>query len=175
MKKTMGPLKSLLPPENTPIQEGFQETMYHGRLWTMRQYAGFGSARESNERYRLLLKKGTTGLEWWLLTFPHKWAMTPTTFMSTGEIGKVGVAISSIEDMEILLKDISLDKVSTSMTINSTAGILLAFYIAVAKRRGINKKPTSWNDSKRFTQRVHRPWNLYISSQTLFKNHHRYF
>lgn len=104
----------------------------------MRQYAGFGSAKESNKRYRLLLEKGTTGLSI-AFDLPTQMGYDSDHIMSTGEVGKVGVAISSIEDMEILLDQIPLDKVSTSMTINSTAGILLAFYIAVAQRRGIRK------------------------------------
>src|SRR4030095_710612 len=99
--------------------------MYRGRFWTMRQYAGFGSAHESNKRYRLLLSKGQTGLSV-AFDLPTQMGYDSDHVMSTGEVGKVGVAISSIEDMEILLNEIPLDQVSTSMTINSTAGILLA-------------------------------------------------
>lgn len=126
-------------PGKFPFTRGVQETMYRGQLWTMRQYAGFGSAKESNERYQLLLKKGTTGLSV-AFDLPTQMGFDSDHIMSTGEVGKVGVAISSIEDMEILLQDLPLDKISTSMTINSTAGILLAFYIAVAKKRGIPTK-----------------------------------
>lgn len=125
------------PPGVYPYTRGVQETMYRGRLWTMRQYAGFGSAKESNKRYRLLLEKGTTGLSV-AFDLPTQMGYDSDHIMSTGEVGKAGVAISSIEDMEILLDQIPLDKVSTSMTINSTAGILLAFYIAVAKRRRVS-------------------------------------
>lgn len=123
-------------PGGYPFTRGVQETMYRGRLWTMRQYAGFGSAHESNQRYKLLLKKGQTGLSV-AFDLPTQMGYDSDHVMATGEVGKVGVAISSIEDMEILLEDLPLEKISTSMTINSTAGILLAFYIAVARRRGI--------------------------------------
>lgn len=119
-----------------PFTRGVQDTMYRGRLWTMRQYAGFGSAKESNERYKLLLEKGTTGLSV-AFDLPTQMGYDSDHIMSTGEVGKVGVAISSIEDMEILLSGLPLNEISTSMTINSTAGILLALYIAIAKKRGV--------------------------------------
>lgn len=140
LKRSYGPEDAagafLGEPGQYPYTRGVQETMYRGRLWTMRQYAGFGSARESNQRYKMLLERGTTGLSV-AFDLPTQMGYDSDHVMSTGEVGKVGVAISSIEDMEILLKDIPLDKVSTSMTINSTASILLAFYIAVAKKRGV--------------------------------------
>ena len=126
----------LAAPGSYPYTRGVQETMYRGRFWTMRQYAGFGSARDSNERYKILLQKGQTGLSV-AFDLPTQMGYDSDHVMSTGEVGKVGVAISSIEDMEILLADLPLEKISTSMTINSTAGILLALYIAVAKKRGI--------------------------------------
>jgi len=128
--------KGLGSPGQYPFTRGVQETMYRGRLWTMRQYAGFGSAHESNTRYKLLLEKGQTGLSV-AFDLPTQMGYDSDHIMSTGEVGKVGVAISSIEDMEILLADLPLDKISTSMTINSTASILLAFYLGVAKRRGV--------------------------------------
>ncbi len=124
-------------PGKYPFTRGVQETMYRGKLWTMRQYAGFGSAKVSNERYKVLLKKGQTGLSV-AFDLPTQMGYDSDHVMASGEVGKVGVAISSIEDMEILLKDIPLDKVSTSMTINSTAGILLSFYAAVAQKRKID-------------------------------------
>ncbi len=124
-------------PGDFPYTRGVQETMYRGRFWTMRQYAGFGSASESNSRYKMLLEKGQTGLSV-AFDLPTQMGYDSDHVMSSGEVGKVGVAISSIEDMEILLKDLPLEKISTSMTINSTAGILLAFYIAVARKRGIS-------------------------------------
>jgi methylmalonyl-CoA mutase N-terminal domain/subunit len=129
-------------PDQFPFTRGVYETMYRGRLWTMRQYAGFGSARESNERYKILLEKGQTGLSV-AFDLPTQMGYDSDHVMASGEVGKVGVAISSLQDMEILLDGLPLDKISTSMTINSTAGILLAFYIAVAKRRGITLKQLS--------------------------------
>ncbi len=126
-------------PGEFPFTRGVQETMYRGQLWTMRQYAGFGSARESNERYRMLLARGTTGLSV-AFDLPTQMGYDSDHVMATGEVGKVGVAISSLEDMEILLNDLPLEKISTSMTINSTAGVLLALYIAVAKKRGVSPK-----------------------------------
>jgi len=123
-------------PGQYPFTRGVQDTMYRGRLWTMRQYAGFGSSAESNKRYQMLLKKGTSGLSV-AFDLPTQMGYDSDHVMSTGEVGKVGVAISSIEDMEILFKDLPLEKISTSMTINSTASILLAFYIAIAKKRNI--------------------------------------
>ncbi len=124
-------------PGDYPYTRGVQSTMYRGRFWTMRQYAGFGSAAQSNERYKMLLKKGQTGLSV-AFDLPTQMGYDSDHIMATGEVGKVGVAISSLEDMEILLKDLPLDTISTSMTINSTAGILLALYIAVAKKRGVS-------------------------------------
>ena len=124
-------------PGEFPFTRGVQESMYRGQLWTMRQYAGFGSAKDSNRRYKLLLEKGTTGLSV-AFDLPTQMGYDSDHVMASGEVGKVGVAISSIEDMEILLADLPLKDISTSMTINSTAGILLAFYIAVAKKRGIS-------------------------------------
>lgn len=123
-------------PGHYPYTRGLHENMYRDRLWTMRQYAGFGSAKESNARYLSLLKNGQTGLSV-AFDLPTQMGYDSDHKLATGEVGKVGVAISSIEDMELLFKDIPLDKVSTSMTINATAGILLALYISVAKKRGI--------------------------------------
>jgi len=119
-----------------PYTRGIQETMYRGKPWTMRQYAGFGSAQATNERYKFLLAKGTTGLSV-AFDLPTQMGRDSDDPASVGEVGKVGVCISTIEDMEILLNDIPLDKVSISMTINATAHILLAFYLVVARRRGI--------------------------------------
>lgn len=129
-------LRRLGEPGRFPFTRGIYPTMYTKRLWTMRQYAGFGSAKESNSRYRLLLDKGQTGLSV-AFDLPTQMGYDSDHIMSTGEVGKVGVAISTLEDMEILMDGIPLDKVSTSMTINSTASILLAFYLAVARKRGI--------------------------------------
>src|SRR5512140_2361712 len=122
-------------PGQYPYTRGVQTTMYRGRLWTMRQYAGMGDAEASNKRYKYLLANGTTGLSV-AFDLPTQIGMDSDSPMALGEVGKVGVAIDSIEDMERLFEGIKLDKVSTSMTINATASILLALYIAVAKRQG---------------------------------------
>ena len=122
-------------PGEFPYTRGIYPTMYRGRFWTMRQYAGFASARESNERYRYLLSKGQAGLSV-AFDLPTQIGMDSDHPLALGEVGKGGVAIDSIEDMEILFDRIPLDKVSTSMTINSTAAILLCLYVAVAKKQG---------------------------------------
>ncbi|MBX7230695.1 MAG: methylmalonyl-CoA mutase [Bdellovibrionales bacterium] len=124
-------------PGQFPYTRGVQESMYRGQLWTMRQYAGFGSAKESNQRYKMLIEKGTTGLSV-AFDLPTQMGYDSDHIMASGEVGKVGVAISSIEDMDLLLQDLPLEKISTSMTINSTASILLALYIGVAQKRNIN-------------------------------------
>ncbi len=129
-------------PGEYPFTRGVQPTMYRGRLWTMRQYAGFGTAEESNKRYRYLLAQGQTGLSV-AFDLPTQMGYDSDHPLARDEVGKVGVAISSIEDMELLTQEIPLDKVSTSMTINATASILLAFYIAVARRRGISQEVLS--------------------------------
>ncbi len=119
-----------------PFTRGVYETMYRSRLWTMRQYAGFSTARESNERYKYLLAQGTTGLSV-AFDLPTQIGYDSDHELATGEVGKVGVAIDSLADMEQLFDGIPLDKVSTSMTINATASILLALYIAVGKKQGV--------------------------------------
>jgi len=124
-------------PGQFPYTRGVQPTMYRGRFWTMRQYAGFGNAKESNERYKYLLSAGQTGLSI-AFDLPTQMGYDSDASMSRGEVGKVGVAIDSLADMEILFDGIPLDKVSTSMTINSTAAILLAMYIAVAEKQGVS-------------------------------------
>jgi len=124
-------------PGEYPFTRGVQANMYRGRLWTMRQYAGYATAEESNERYRYLLDQGQTGLSV-AFDLPTQIGYDADDPMAQGEVGKVGVSISSVRDMETLFKDIPLDKVSTSMTINAPASILLAFYIAVAKKQGVS-------------------------------------
>jgi methylmalonyl-CoA mutase N-terminal domain/subunit len=122
-------------PGEYPFTRGVYPTMYRSRLWTMRMYAGFGTAEESNERYRYLLEQGVTGLSV-AFDLPTQIGYDSDHPMSEGEVGKVGVAIDSLADIETLFDGIELAKVSTSMTINSTAAILLAFYVALAKRQG---------------------------------------
>lgn len=126
-------------PGQYPFTRGPYPTMYRGQFWTMRQYAGFGTAKESNARYKYLLQQGQTGLSV-AFDLPTQIGYDSDSPMAEGEVGKVGVAIDTIDDMEILFKDIPLDKVSTSMTINATAFILLAMYIVVAKKQGVDKK-----------------------------------
>ncbi len=144
------PIPAIVPPERInpeqfeelglpgtyPYTRGVQPTMYRGRLWTMRQYAGFSSAEESNKRYRFLLEQGQTGLSV-AFDLPTQIGYDADDPIALGEVGKVGVSISSIEDMEALFNQIPLDKVSTSMTINAPAAVLLAMYIAVAKKQGV--------------------------------------
>jgi len=123
-------------PGEYPFTRGIHPAMYRSRLWTMRQYAGYATAEQSNQRYRYLLEQGQTGLSV-AFDLPTQIGYDADDPISLGEVGKVGVSISSIEDMETLFKDIPLDKVSTSMTINAPASVLLAMYIAVAKRQGV--------------------------------------
>ena len=123
-------------PGQYPYTRGVQPTMYRGRFWTMRQYAGFGSAAESNQRYKYLLERGQTGLSV-AFDLPTQIGYDADAEIATGEVGKVGVSISSLDDMAVLLSDIPLDKVSISMTINAPAAILLAMVIAIARRQGV--------------------------------------
>jgi methylmalonyl-CoA mutase N-terminal domain/subunit len=129
-------------PGEFPYTRGVYPTMYRGRLWTMRQYAGFGSAVESNRRYRYLLAHGQTGLSV-AFDLPTQIGLSSDHHLAAGEVGKVGVAIDSLEDMHTLFDGIPLDRVSTSMTINSTASILLALYVAVAKQQGADLRRLS--------------------------------
>jgi methylmalonyl-CoA mutase N-terminal domain/subunit len=129
-------------PGEFPFTRGIQKDMYRGKLWTMRQYAGFSTAEESNKRYHYLLNNGTMGLSV-AFDLPTQIGYDSDHAMSEGEVGKVGVAIDSIRDMEILFDGISLEKISTSMTINATASTLLAFYIALAKKQGADIRKIS--------------------------------
>ncbi|PYT32322.1 MAG: methylmalonyl-CoA mutase [Acidobacteria bacterium] len=129
-------------PGEFPYTRGIYPDMYRKRLWTMRQYAGFGSAEESNQRYRYLLSQGTTGLSV-AFDLPTQMGMDSDHPLAAGEVGRTGVAISSLADMERLFDGIPLEKVSTSMTINSTAAMLLAFYVLVARRQGADVRKLS--------------------------------
>src|SRR6201997_2972764 len=122
-------------PGEYPVTRGVQASMYRGRLWTMRQYAGMGDAEEPTRRYKYLLANGTTGLSV-AFDLPTQIGLDSDHALAVGEVGKVGVAIDSIEDMMRLFDGINLEKISTSMTINATASILLALYIGVARRTG---------------------------------------
>ena len=135
-------------PGEYPYTRGVQPTMYRGRLWTMRQYAGFASASQTNERFRYLLEQGQTGLSV-AFDLPTQMGYDSDAPFASGEVGRVGVPISSIEDMQVLLDGLPLGEVTTSMTINATAPILLALYVAVADERGIPREKlggTTQND-----------------------------
>ncbi len=136
------PRRDLGQPGEFPFTRGIQPTMYRGRLWTMRQYAGFGTAAESNQRYRYLLSQGVTGLSV-AFDLPTQIGYDSDHPLAAGEVGRVGVAIDTIDDLALLFDGIPLDKVSTSMTINATAIILLALYVAVAKRQGVDPRKLS--------------------------------
>ncbi|MGH2542182.1 MAG: methylmalonyl-CoA mutase family protein, partial [Ardenticatenaceae bacterium] len=123
-------------PGEYPYTRGIYPSMYRGRLWTMRQYAGFSTAEASNRRYKYLLARGTTGLSV-AFDLPTQLGYDADDPVAVGEVGKAGVSISSLEDMETLFDGIPLDEVSTSMTINAPAAVLWAMYIAVAKRQGV--------------------------------------
>src|SRR2546426_3778405 len=144
-------------PGDYPYTRGIQPTMYRGRLWTMRQYAGFGSAAETNRRFKYLLAHGQTGLSV-AFDLPTQMGLDSDHALAAGEVGKVGVAIDTLHDMETVFEGIPLDKVSTSMTINATAAILLAMYIAVAKKQGLSplviNAPVKNNIRKEYTARV---------------------
>src|SRR5436190_69735 len=136
------PVRDLGEPGEFPFTRGIQPTMYRGRLWTMRQYAGFGTAAESNQRYRHLLAQGVTGLSV-AFDLPTQMGYDSDHSLAAGEVGRVGVAIDSLEDMAELFDAIPLEQVSTSMTINSTAIVLLAMYVAVARRQGVSPRTLS--------------------------------
>jgi methylmalonyl-CoA mutase N-terminal domain/subunit len=136
------PVRDLGDPGAFPFTRGIQPTMYRGRLWTMRQYAGFGTAAESNRRYRYLLAQGVNGLSV-AFDLPTQIGYDSDAPLAAGEVGRVGVAIDSVEDMATLFEGIPLDRVSTSMTINATAIILLALYVAVGRRQGLEPRQLS--------------------------------
>jgi methylmalonyl-CoA mutase N-terminal domain/subunit len=135
-------MSSLPPAGEYPFTRGVYKEMYRSRLWTMRQYAGFGNAEESNRRYRYLLSQGTTGLSV-AFDLPTQMGMDADHPLAAGEVGRVGVSICSLADMEVLFQEIPLDQVSTSMTINSTASTLLALYVLVAEKQGVDRRKLS--------------------------------
>jgi methylmalonyl-CoA mutase, N-terminal domain len=146
MSEESDPPRTALPPGDLPGQypftRGIYPDMYRGRLWTMRQYAGFGTAEESNRRYRYLLSQGITGLSV-AFDLPTQMGLDSDHPLAAGEVGRVGVAISSLADMELLLDGIRLDQITTSMTINSTAAILLSLYVLVGRRQGADTRKLS--------------------------------
>ncbi|HEX6632217.1 MAG TPA: methylmalonyl-CoA mutase family protein, partial [Gemmatimonadaceae bacterium] len=129
-------------PGRFPYTRGVQATMYRSRLWTMRQYAGFGTAAETNARFKLLLQAGQTGLSV-AFDLPTQMGIDSDSPRALGEVGRVGVAIDTVDDMHVLLDGIPLDRVSTSMTINATAATLLAMYVVVAEERGVARAKVS--------------------------------
>ncbi|HWD98671.1 MAG TPA: methylmalonyl-CoA mutase family protein, partial [Bryobacteraceae bacterium] len=129
-------------PGEYPFTRGIYPEMYRTRLWTIRQYAGFGTAEESNARYRYLLSQGTTGLSV-AFDLPTQMGLDPDHPLAAGEVGRVGVSIASLADMRRLFDGIRLDEVSTSMTINATAAILLAYYVLVAREQGADTRKLS--------------------------------
>src|SRR5512132_358649 len=134
--------RDLADPGRYPFTRGVYETLYRSRLWTMRQYAGYATAEESNRRYKYLLDHGTTGLSV-AFDLPTQIGYDSDHPMAAGEVGRVGVPIDSLEDFDILFEGIELEKISTSMTINATASILLALYVAKAKKQGADLRKLS--------------------------------
>ena len=153
-------------PGEYPFTRGVQPTMYRGRLWTMRQYSGYATAEESNRRYRYLLEQGQTGLSV-AFDLPTQIGYDSDHPLARGEVGKVGVPICHLEDMETLLEGIPLDKVSTSMTINATASVLLCLYAVVAKEAGRSPFQHQRHPSERHSQGVHRQRHVHLPAPTL--------
>ena len=159
-------------PGEFPFTRGIYPDMYRGRLWTMRQYAGFGTAEESNRRYRYLLSQGTTGLSV-AFDLPTQMGIDSDHPLAAGEVGRVGVAICSLADMERLFDGIRLDQITTSMTINSTAAILLSLYVLVARRQGANVAQAFRHHPERHSEGIHRARHLYLSAASGDAHHHR--
>ena len=147
--------------------------MYRGRLWTMRQYAGFGDAESTNQRFKFLLGAGQTGLSC-AFDLPTQMGYDSDHPRAEGEVGKVGVAIDSLDDMRLLLDGIPLDKVTTSMTINSTAAILLLLYELVAEEQGVPSDGHQRHDPERPAEGVHRPRHLHLPAPPVDADHHRH-
>ena len=158
-------------PGEPPYTRGVQPTMYRGRLWTMRQYAGFGTAEETNARFRYLLEHGQTGLSV-AFDLPTQMGYDADDAQVAGEVGKVGVSISSLDDLEQLFAGIPLDKVTTSMTINATAAILLAMYAAVAKKQGVPLAEHRRDDAERHPEGVHRARHVHLPAAALAATRH---
>jgi methylmalonyl-CoA mutase N-terminal domain/subunit len=143
-------------PGEYPFTRGVYENMYRGRLWTMRQFAGFGTAEETNERFRYLLDHGQTGLST-AFDMPSLMGHDSDHPKSLGEVGREGVAVDVVDDMETLFQGIDLGDVSVSMTINAPAAIMLAYYVVAAERQGVPGRPARRDDPGRHPQGVHRP------------------
>ena len=159
-------------PGQYPFTRGIYPEMYRSRLWTMRQYAGFGSAEESNRRYKYLLSQGITGLSV-AFDLPTQMGMDSDHPLAAGEVGRVGVAICSLADMERLFEGIELQRISTSMTINSTASILLAFYMLVARKQGADVRKISGTVQNDILKGVHRARDIHLPSPAGDADHYR--
>ncbi len=153
-------------PGEYPFTRGVQPTMYRGRLWTIRQYSGFGTPRESNQRYKWLLEQGQTGISV-ALDLPTQLGLDSDDAQALDDVGRVGVAIDTLADMETLFDGIPIDRVSTSFTINSTAAILLAMYAAVAERQGVTPDEDRRDHSERHPQGIRRPRHLDLSARAV--------
>ena len=153
-------------PGEPPYARGIHSTMYRGRLWTMRQFAGFGAAEDTNRRFRYLLSQGQTGLSV-AFDLPTLMGYDSDHALSEGEVGKCGVAISSLADMETLFDKIPLADVTTSMTINSPASVIWAMYLAVAEKQGADWKKISRNAAERYFEGIHRAEGIYLSARAV--------
>ncbi len=160
-------------PGSYPFTRGVQPNMYRGRLWTMRQYAGFGSAEETNKRFKYLIEQGQTGLSI-AFDLPTQIGYDSDHELAAGEVGKVGVAIDSIDDMRVLFDGIDLVAVSTSMTINSPAAVLLAMYIAVAEEQGGDVSKLRGTIQKRYPQGISGSRHIHISAGAVHENNYRH-
>ena len=160
-------------PGEYPYTRGVHPTMYRGRLWTMRMFAGFGSAEETNARFKYLLEHGESGLSVAFDT-PTLYGLDTDDPLARGEFGKCGVAVSSLADMEMLFDGIPLDQVTTSMTINGPAAIIWAMYIAAAEKRGIADGAAGWHAAERHSQGVHRPEGVPLPSPALAEDGDRH-
>ena len=160
-------------PGEFPFTRGVQPDMYRGRLWTMRQYAGFNTAEESNKRYHYLLSQGVTDLSV-AFDLPTQIGYDSDHPLAEGEVGKVGVAVDSLADMELLFREIRLDQVSTSMTINSTAFILLALYVALARKQGADLSRLSGTVQNDILNGICRQGHIHLSTQAFHAHHHRH-
>lgn len=161
-------------PGQYPFTRGVQPTMYRGRLWTMRAYAGFATAEETNARYKYLLEAGQTGLSV-AMDLPTQIGLDSDAELSHGEVGKVGVAIDSLADMEKLFEGIPLDKVSTSMTINGPAAVLLAMYVAVAEQQGVKPEQLKGTIQNDILKEYMCPWHIYFPTTAFDAADYRYF
>ena len=158
-------------PGEFPFTRGVHPGMYRSRLWTMRQYAGFGTAAETNKRYRFLLEQGQTGLSV-AFDLPTQMGHDPDAPIARGEVGKVGVSIATVEDMSDLFESIPLERVSTSMTINATAAILLALYVAVGRRQGVTPERLHRRRAERHPQGTSRG-DLHLPAHAVHAADHR--